>query len=75
MITTKKANNPTIKPISEDKREKEVLKSAEELRGKFLTTRNVKLKPREPIDPKKIKNMKSLDMKKALRPGWGRRDK
>lgn len=75
MITTRQANKPKIKPISKDEREKEFTKSAAEMREKVLTTRNVKLKPREPIDPEKIKNMKSLDMKKALKPGWGRKDK
>ena len=64
MITTRQSNRPKPKPESKP-----------EERKKLLTTRDTGSKPREEIDPKKVKNTKSLDMSKALKPGWGRKDK
>ena len=63
MITTRQSNRPKPEPESKPEEKK-----------KLLTTRDVGLKPREEIDPKKVKDTKSLDMSKALKPGWGRKD-
>lgn len=65
MITTRQANRSTIKPEPP---------TEEERNKKILTTRDVKLKPKEEIDPEKVKNIKSLKMTEALKPGWGRKE-